>query len=308
MNKKRWFLILLALLIVFTFGACGKADPNTEVLAKVGEREITQAQLDQYTYLYAFLQGVDLSNVDEETMASVKEMILEEYINLVLIGMHYQDDATILPEEYETERDDFIKTLKEDETSGAYLKQYEISDAFLDEFYKSQYYSAAFFDDLKTELPEITEDDLKAYYESNPDEFVIDEVAAKHILVEDKDLAEELLAELKNGADFATLAEENSIDTTSAVNGGDLGTFGRNVMITEFEEAAFALEPGELSSVVQTDYGYHIILVTEKNQGTESYEDSKTTIQYNLENQALSEIYTVKIEELRGEYKVEYTK
>lgn len=308
MNTKRWLVILLALLIAFTFGACGKDNPDTKVLAKVGDREITQVQLDQYTYLYAFLQGVDLSAVDEETMVSVKGMLLEEYINLILIGIHFQGDATVLPDGYETERDDFIKTLKEDETSGAYLTKYEISDEFLDEFYKSQYYSAAFFDDLKTEVPEISEDDLKAYYDSNPDEFVIDEVTAKHILVEDKGLAEELLAELKNGADFATLAEENSIDATSAVNGGDLGTFGRNVMVPEFEEAAFALAPGELSGVVQTDYGYHIILVTEKNQGTESYEDSKTTIQYNLENQALSDIYTVKIEELRGEYKVEYNK
>ena len=77
-------------------------------------------------------------------------------------------------------------------------------------------------------------------------------------------LAEELHQRLADGEDFAALAEEYSDDTGSAINGGDLGWFGRGVMVPAFEEAAFALEPDEISEPVATDFGYHIIQVLEK--------------------------------------------
>lgn len=77
-------------------------------------------------------------------------------------------------------------------------------------------------------------------------------------------LAQELRQRLVDGEDFAALAEEYSDDTGSAVNGGDLGWFGRGAMVPAFEEAAFALAPNEISEPVATDYGYHIIQVLEK--------------------------------------------
>ena len=72
--------------------------------------------------------------------------------------------------------------------------------------------------------------------------------------------AESILAQIKAGADFATMAKEYSQDTTAA-NGGDLGFFGRGQMVKPFEDAAFALQPGQVSGVVKTQYGYHIIKV-----------------------------------------------
>ena len=79
-------------------------------------------------------------------------------------------------------------------------------------------------------------------------------------------LAEELRQRLVDGEDFATLAEEYSDDTGSAVNGGDLGWFGRGMMVPPFDEAVFSLEPGETSEPVRTDFGYHIIQVFEKDE------------------------------------------
>jgi parvulin-like peptidyl-prolyl isomerase len=77
-------------------------------------------------------------------------------------------------------------------------------------------------------------------------------------------LANELRQRIVDGEDFATLAQEYSDDTSSAVNGGDLGWFGRGAMVAPFDEAAFGLEIGQVSEPVKTDFGYHLIEVTAK--------------------------------------------
>ncbi|MBN9576709.1 MAG: peptidylprolyl isomerase [Alicycliphilus denitrificans] len=106
----------------------------------------------------------------------------------------------------------------------------------------------------------------RAIYTAKPERFKAGEqVHVRHILIagntpESRARAEKLLEELKAGADFATLAKENSADKGSADNGGDLGLFGRNRMVPPFEEAAFELKnKGDLSGVVESQFGYHII-------------------------------------------------
>jgi parvulin-like peptidyl-prolyl isomerase len=91
----------------------------------------------------------------------------------------------------------------------------------------------------------------------------------RHILVESKAEAEVVLKRLQEGEDFAALAEELSKDPGSAQQGGDLGWFAKGQMVPEFEEVAFSLEPGELSDVVVTEYGFHILLVEERDEDRE---------------------------------------
>ena len=98
---------------------------------------------------------------------------------------------------------------------------------------------------------------------------------AQHILVEDETLANDLLNQIKEGADFAELAKTNSVDTSSNEQGGDLGLFERDLMGAEFDEAAFSMNVGDVSDVVSTDYGYfHIIKLTEiQTETAQSFEE-----------------------------------
>ena len=108
-------------------------------------------------------------------------------------------------------------------------------------------------------------DDLKNLYDDNAELYTNPERRrAQHILVESEELANDLLNQIKEGADFAELAKANSEDTSSSEEGGDLGFFERELMGAEFDEAAFAMNIGDVSEVVATDYGYfHIIKLTD---------------------------------------------
>lgn len=118
---------------------------------------------------------------------------------------------------------------------------------------KDQVLAKAYFTDLTKNL-EPSDADINAYVASHP-EYDVKQKRTK---------AEEVLKRAKAGEDFAKLAGEFSDDPGSKVQGGDLGFFGQNRMVPEFEKAAFALKPGEISDIVETKFGYHIIKVEER--------------------------------------------
>jgi peptidyl-prolyl cis-trans isomerase D len=119
--------------------------------------------------------------------------------------------------------------------------------------------------------------DIEREYNNNSEQYTTPEqVRASHILLktEGKDdaavkaKAEELLKQARGGADFAELAKKNSEDDASAKNGGDLDYFGRGRMVPEFDQAVFAMQPGQISDLVKTQYGYHIIKLVDKKNAT----------------------------------------
>jgi len=125
-----------------------------------------------------------------------------------------------------------------------------------------------------------TEDELKAYFDTNKDHYTTPkQVEASHILLPTKAEAEAVLAELKSGKDFATVAKEKSQDPGSKDNGGELGFFGPGEMNSGFEKAAFALAKGEMSGVVEAESGFHIIKVTDiKEEVVPTYDEVKDDV------------------------------
>jgi len=152
-------------------------------------------------------------------------------------------------------------------------------------------------DKLAADKLAVSDEDIKAYYDENPDRFKQEEeVKASHILVkvdpnaseEDKAAAkakiEALLKRVQGGEDFAAVAKEAS-DCPSKENGGDLGFFTRERMVKPFSDAAYGLEKGKMSDVVETQFGYHIILVTDKKEAkTTSFDEAKEDIKTQLED------------------------
>ena len=114
----------------------------------------------------------------------------------------------------------------------------------------------------------VTDAAVQAWYDERKVQFAKPEVMASHILVKEESKANELKAQLEGGADFATLAKDNSTDTGSAVKGGDLGWFTQDKMVPAFAEAAFAAEPGTIVGPISTRFGFHIIKVMEKRDST----------------------------------------
>ena len=141
----------------------------------------------------------------------------------------------------------------------------------------------------------VSDADLQKYYDAHKGEY--EEVKARHILIafkgspaaqagrkeltedEAKAKAEDIRKQITAGGDFAALAKKESDDVGSGAQGGDLGSFTRGQMVPEFEKAAFAAKPGEVTPVVRTQYGYHVIQVME--HGTTPFEQLKPTIEKN---------------------------
>ena len=150
-----------------------------------------------------------------------------------------------------------------------------LSDAFMEKM-----------DKVNEPEPEAAEAMARAAYKAKPERFKSEEqVRARHILVagtdaESKAKAEKILADIKAGGDFASLAKEHSADKSNADKGGDLGFFARGKMVPEFETAAFTLaKAGDLSGVVETKFGFHIIQLQEKKSaGVRPYDEVKADL------------------------------
>jgi peptidyl-prolyl cis-trans isomerase D len=199
-----------------------------------------------------------------------------------------------------------------------FLAKAQPSDADIEKFYTSRptlfqapeqatiEYVVLDIEALKKDV-KVSEDELRKYYAENEKRYTApEERRASHILIKaDKSAsaadktkakakAEELLAEArKNPAGFAELAKKNSQDEGSAVNGGDLDWFGRGAMTKPFEDSVFALKSGEISNVVESDFGYHVIQLTGVRGGTKkSFDEVKPEIEEEVRKQLAQKRFT----------------
>ncbi len=151
----------------------------------------------------------------------------------------------------------------------------------------------------------VSDEDMKKFYEQNKDKFKSGEqIKASHILVKTEKEAKDIAAQLKAGGNFEELAKKNSVDSSSA-KGGDLGWFGKGSMVPAFEKAALALKEGQISDVVKSDFGFHIIKLTGKRPaGIRPFEEVKEQIKGAIMPTKQQEIFQKIKEELKKTAKI----
>ncbi len=292
-----------------------------KMAVKVNGKTITEAEVAEEEARLTMAMG---GRMDPQQMESMKPMIREQAVNN-LVNRELLSEA-VDKEGIKVTGEDVDARLSELETAAGGAEAFEsrlsmmgVSRDELREEIKLGIAIEKLMESRATGTTEPTDAQIRAFYDENPQQFERPEqIQASHILfmvqaeASDADKAakrkeaEEVLAQLKGGADFAEMAAEHS-DCPSSSKGGDLGFFGRGSMVPPFEEAAFALKPGEMSGVVETRFGYHIIKVTDKAPAEKiSFDDARENIKQYLGGQGKQQAMTVVIEELRADANLEY--
>jgi parvulin-like peptidyl-prolyl isomerase len=265
MAKPVWSMFsLLLITAALVVGCAGEATPSATTLATASPGEglaalvngqpISSADYErQVEQVEAFFQqeGLDAeSDEGRERLAQARRQVLEQMIDQELITQAAAEmGISISDEELEASIAGII------EQSGGE-----------DGFNQSLAATGTTYDDFRQMLL----DQLlsEAVYSSVTEsiESVAEQVHARHILLPTREMADEVLARLQAGEDFAYLAREYSEDISSRETGGDMGFFPRGVMPAEVEEVAFGLEVGELSGIVESQFGFHVLQVLERDE------------------------------------------
>ncbi len=151
----------------------------------------------------------------------------------------------------------------------------------------------------------VEDKDVQDYFAAHPDEFSGDTVRLRHILVQTEGEAKEIQARLAKNEAFEELAKKFSRDTNSAPKGGDLGYLGREQMLPDFARAAFALKPNEVSDVVKTPFGFHLIKLVDRKKGEPlAFDQVKGQLQRRLTDERQSQRFQTWIKELEAGAKI----
>lgn len=281
--------------------------PVDRVLATVDGVEIKESQVRQAVQEEYGMQLQKLAAQSPDLAAQQEKLIMQNMTNRQVIELLLEREAKlagieVTPEQVVAEITKKLAEAKPPQTFEQFKQMVQTQggnfEVELGRFGKQMKYVKL----LEAKDPNglvVTEASVRKYYDENPDEFKVPEqVRASHILVSTEptdpnadpnqvkakaqEKAEGLLKQVKEGGDFAALAKENS-SCPSAAQGGDLGKFGRGQMVKPFEDTAFGLKVGEVSDVVETQFGFHIIKVTEhQDPNTVTFEAAKDRLMANL--------------------------
>ncbi len=268
-------IVLVAVLITMAISMI-TAEVLDRIVAKIGREVILESEL--HTQIMQ-MQSMQMMPPDMTEMDVLDQMIESRLIIQKAKEEDYQVDDQKIKLQAEKEIKQIEKQFPsreamEREMQKAGLTYYDLKKVYQDRIREEQLKQQIFQNEIKSKVT-VTEAEVEEYYEENKDEIPLrpekDQIG---MIMRTMDASEEtretalreiseILDELREGADFATLAKNRS-DCPSKKNGGDLGFFGPGQMVHEFEKAAYALQPGQISDVVKTQFGYHIIKVEER--------------------------------------------
>lgn len=296
------------------------ANPSSIVVVVDG-KNITRGEVDAEV---AKMTGRMGNRVPPERLAQLREQISQQatenlVIRTLLLDAVTKENISVSDQEIDTALAELTNSLPAGMTLQTIMEQTGLST---EEFRKNLSLDLSVNKLITNHTGEVTEptaEEVSAFYEENKARFDMPEsVSARHILVEvkaddteadkaaKKAKAEEIRKELVGGADFAALAAEKS-DCPSKAQGGNLGTFARGQMVPAFEEAAFSLQTNEISQVVETQFGYHIIEVLKHDQPkTMGLDDVKERIGRILKSQKRQQAVQNFIETLKAKASITY--
>jgi peptidyl-prolyl cis-trans isomerase C len=299
-------------------------DPNA-VVATVNGTKITEGQiakiLDARLEQLASRIPPNMKDQYRQTMRKrlVEQMVIEQVLtekekaaNITVSAADVNEKIAEQMKEQNLTTDEFKALLKNYGTSYSEFEQ---------NMRKKLAFEKLMDGEFKNKIKEPNEAAIKAFYDENADQFKEPEsIHAKHILIKPEDgndpnkakaaakaKAEEVMKKVKDGGNFEELAKEYSA-CPSAKNGGDLGDAPKGSFVPEFEKAAYALEPNQVSDIVETEFGYHIIkLVSHKQANVVSLESAKEKISQHLTNQQKEQVVLAYIKQIKNEADIKFT-
>jgi peptidyl-prolyl cis-trans isomerase C len=305
--SSKWFSVIVTLLSLLALTASPllavESNGGQGKAAVVNGSEITKDDFNRevQTVLQRFAGMGQVP--DEAQLAELREAVLAKMIETLLLYQKAQKEGFTVSDQAVTEELNNIKSrFPSEEQFTQSMLAMNITEAELKSQIKQGLTIEKFLDQQFMQKVEVSKSEAKAFYEENKEEFRQPElVKASHILVSfpagageeaKKEALQQIKAiqdDLQEGGDFAALAREHS-QCPSGAEGGDLGYFGRGQMVPEFEQAAFGLEPGQVSDIVETQFGYHLIKVEDKKAaGLVSFEETEENIREHLKQQKARE-------------------
>jgi peptidyl-prolyl cis-trans isomerase C len=312
-------LTVLALITLVLPAYAAESQSADQKVAVVNGTIIKQAELDSETNRFlARLQRTGRFPTDVE-LGEIKKQVLE---NLIAQELLYQESQKKGIKVDQKQVDAQLAALKDRFPSEAEfnnaLTRMNLTEADLKFRFERDLAIRELLDSRIEGKVAVSDKETKAYYDGNLEHFKKPEqVRASHILIkvdpgseeakkaEARNRIELLQTKLKKGEDFGALAKEYSEGPTGP-KGGDLGFFGRGQMVKPFEEAAFTMKPGQVSDMVETRFGYHLIMVTDRTpEGTVPYEEAKDRLEQFLMQQKVQAEIANYVETLKAEAKIE---
>lgn len=294
-----------------------------EVVARVNGKPVTAFELNEEFQDILPLEGTYHGGISKEKVAEIKEKALNKLIEKELQYQYALEKGIAIPKkdidnELANMEERFGSSKKFRET----VKKAGITMEELKGFIKKRLLTAKAMELEVKSKSALSDAEIKDYYEKNKSSFKRPvEFSASHILIgvdpsASKDerekklkLAKEVLAKVKKGESFEELAKRYSTDQMSAAVGGDIGKFHKGMADESFEKAVLSLKVGEISDIVETLYGYHIIKLTGLKPETQlSFDEVKPDIKQRLEKKRADELYKKWIDDLKAKAKIEIVK
>jgi foldase protein PrsA len=302
-------LLALTLAVVLVTGIVGCS--SNDVAAIVNGEEISKAELDaQVNRLMEQSPQMFEGDEGESRLLEFKRQLLDNMINNVLIRQAAEERGiAISDEEIDAQINDLKGGFPTEDDFNAALAEANLTLDDLKQQLRDQLATQRLMEELVGD-EEIAEEEIAEYYEANVAQFEEQAaVRASHILFDpdDKATAEQVLAEVNGGGDFAELAKTHSKDPGSAAQGGELGwSDPARPFVTEFQTALDELEVGEVSELVETEYGWHIIKVEEaREERTKPLEEVRDQIEQTILQQRNITAYQEFLAEIREDAEIE---